>query len=151
MSAPATPPSGGSKSNSNNSSFGGIIWTVVIVFLFIILVKFFFFTGNSKPEADNKPTQQIEQSPGYKAPRIVRYGPEYGEISYLPSGYDYYFDGATEPYCYTNGNLINCGERNEDATGTFGNDRANKKLRFKSQNGKHGTLKIIFIKQQTNY
>lgn len=139
-----------SGDKNQGSSFGGIIAAAVIIFLFIILVKFFFFTGNNKPEVDNKPTQ-IEQSPGYKAPRIVRYGPEYGEISYLPSGYDYYFDGATEPYCYTNGNLVACGERNEDATGTFGNDRVNKKLRFKSQNGKHGTLKIIFIKQQTNY
>ena len=147
MSTHAAPPSGG-------KGFKGIIIGAVMVFFFIILVKFFFFTGNDKQENNALKEQQKEQQANQSlVERInVHYGSSYGQIYYLPSGYDFNLRGATEPYCYTNGNHEEAyGEIGEDASGTFGNNPANKKLRFKSQNGRTGELIIVLTKQRTIY
>ena len=124
-----------------------IILAIIIIVVFTIIILKQSITKNVyKKDIRTKTIEQI-QNYGPK-PKNVTYGPEYGNIIYLPSGYDYYFEGATEPYCYSNSDgLENCGEKGEDATGTFGNSPSNKKLRFKSQNNKRGNLNIIFIKQ----
>jgi len=142
------------SSSEKSGSMKGLLYMFPIVLVGIIIIKFLFLSsdgekGNSNTNNSTNNTNATNITKDYTLkPRLISYGPNYGDITYLPSGFNYYFEGATEPYCYMNGdNNENCGEKGEDATGTFGDSASNKKLRFKSKNGKNGTLYIIFIKQ----
>jgi hypothetical protein len=138
-------------SPEKSGSMKGSLYMFLIIVVGIIIMKFLFSSSDGKKENQNNNntnnTTATERAYPPK-PKHVSYGPDYGDIIYLPSGFDYYFEGATEPYCYKNAsNQENCGEKGEDATGTFGDSQSNKSLRFKSQNGKHGYLDIILIKK----
>jgi hypothetical protein len=120
---------------------------ILVVMIGIVIFKFLFLSDKNDNSANKNDNNNHQSSQSHTKTIIVTYGPEYGEAVDLPSGFDYYFEGATEPYCYSNKNgQENCGERGEDATGTFGDTPANKRLIFKSQNGVNGQLKIILTK-----
>lgn len=142
----------GHSTKQSGAGWGYLIM-IPIIFVGFLIIKSLLSSGDTKSKEtkdNNKNKTEQTQSYGPKPIRVT-YGPGYGDIVYLPSGYDYYFEGATEPYCYSNSDgLENCGEKGEDATGTFGNSPSNKKLRFKSRNNKYGSLDIILIKQK-NY
>lgn len=127
-------------------------WILMIFFglLGILLIKFLLSSnnGDTRDNNDKKESQKEQSNQSYKRIKHVTYGPELGDEIKLPTGFDYYFEGATQPYCYFNANGMKaCGEAGEDATGTMGNGSANKKLRFQSQNNEKGELDIILIKR----
>lgn len=129
--------------HKNGTAMSGFLIMAVGMFLAILFFKFLFFS-----EKDTETKKEEIVGTHITKSIYVKYGPEFKDITYLPSGFDYYFEGATEPYCYINKNGCgNCGEKNEDATGNCGDGPQNKALRFKSQNGKSGHLKIILIKK----
>ncbi len=143
--------SGHGPSPKNNSGLTGFIYMIPIIFIGFIILKFLFSSSGDKEVKNenngrsNSSQAQVQQP--YTKSVSVNYGSEYGDFIYLPSGFDYFFEGASEPYSYTNGNLEARGEKGEDATGTFGDNPSNKKLRFKSTNGEKGNLKIILTKK----
>lgn len=139
----------GHASSPKSGSMKGLLLMIPIIIFGIIIMKFLFSSSGEKTENQNNNTSNNTTEKAYMLkPKHVNYGPNYDNIIYLPSGFDYYFDGATEPYCYSNKNNEEaCGEKGEDVSNELGNSSANKSLRFKSQNGKNGYLDIILIKK----
>lgn len=118
------------------------LWIVFISTLFL----FFLFWGINKIK-NNKQEKHASQNTNlpqyYYEYKTVNFSGEYGEIVYLPSGSMAAFLDATEPYCSINrDNHEECGEKGQDISTKMGDTDANTELRFKSSNGKHGTLKI---------
>lgn len=75
--------------------------------------------------------------------RTVNYSSEYGQIIYLDSESMAAFLQASTPYCCINkANHYECGKEGEDISSQMGDSSSNTELRFKSSNGKSGSLTI---------
>lgn len=133
-----------------SNAMSGMLLLIPVIIIGLILIKFLFGTTGRDKKDDREErknlTEQIS-TPGDKI-IIVYFGPVYNEPTNIPSGYTYIFEDADQPYCYKNkAEQENCAEAGEDATGEFGDGPANKKLWFKSQNGKDGSLKIVLTQK----
>lgn len=130
-------------------SGSGLGWIILIPIVLFggIVYKFLFSSDKEEENKQGKKTPQTEQpAQSYSKKIHVTYGPEYGEETYLPSGFDFFFEGATEPYCCTNSNnQEECGKKGEDITDRLGNSKTNKTLKFKSSGGEKGELTIVLI------
>lgn len=138
------------KESQKPGAMSGMLLLIPIIILGLVILKFLIGTtgrdGKDDREERKNLTEQIN-TPGEKI-KIVYFGPEYNEPTNIPGGYTYYFEDADQPYCYKNKNSEgNCADEGEDASGELGDGPANKKLWFKSQNGKNGSLKIVLTQK----
>ena len=128
---------------------------VVIVGLALLTILFRSCSGDTSPSSNdgrnsNESSSQQSNPPEEKKVvevRPISFGGEYGEIVYLPSQIRFSFWSATEPYCVKDkaGNEY-CGKKGQDITSNMPISSDNEELRFKSSNGKTGSI-IIKIKE----
>ena len=119
----------------SKKSFGSILWNIILVAITIVIIvwTFNFVSNLIKKWSEPKNYEYIE----------VNFSNRYSYTVYLPSGSMFALLYATEPYCCMNEDgLVVCGEKGEDVSTQMGDTNANTKLRFKSKNGRIGSLKI---------
>lgn len=125
-----------------------------IVFVFIISLFFLFYViSRIKKHREEKTEKQKAQTESTKTQYrweiektiTVCFTGEYGEIrkEVLP-GDNVSFENASEPYCIHNKVKEYCSQGLEDVGHQMPNSIDNGELRFKSQNGKTGSIDIIF-------
>lgn len=135
---------GNGSKTKQSSPFGGIALTAVLILLVIILFKFFFWPKNeSRGSSENTSTETAQTPPSYEDVIPVSYGPDYKDYTYIPNGCTYIILGSTKDYCCMNADGLEvCGYAGQDVSGRLGDYSANSIVRFKSQHGDSGTLKL---------
>jgi hypothetical protein len=147
--AHSTPTNG----TSTKKSTIGIVLALLGIIIFLALAKFFFFSSNKndgkiqKTEVIAGNSSQNSNSTSvavYSNVIEVDFGPNYDAVTKIPRGCNITFAEATEPYTVINRDGKDAsGGINEDASGDLPGGSANTELRFKSQNGGSGHIKII--------
>jgi hypothetical protein len=101
---------------------------------------------NDEPEkGDQNKTETVEYQWQIEKTIAINFASEYGEVyKGVGPGTNTSSQNATEPYCVENKIEESCFQKDDDMFKTIGNSTNNNKLRFKSQNGKTGSIEIIF-------
>lgn len=126
------------------SKFAGTLGVIILLVLTVVIVIWAY--GVVK-RVINNPKKPIEYHwvVDINRTRTIYFTGEYCEVIYLQRGMDISFENSSEPYCIKNKNNAEvCGEKGEDVGPKMPNSINNCELRFKSQNGKTGSIDIIF-------
>ena len=123
-----------------------IVWIVVIVLGIWIGAKIIKNVSNSKKTTQTESVKHqyhwvIDES----KTRTIGFTCEYGDVfRYIHPGDNVSFENATTSYCILNRIREYCSQGVEDVGPQMPNSINNCELRFKSQNGKAGTIRIVF-------
>jgi len=127
------------------------LWYIVGGIIVIILLSGLFRSCNNnskKPKTEIAPKNTNSSSQGkweIEKTVTVKFGGEYGEVyKGVRPGSNVSFENATEDYCAKNKVNEYCAKKGEDVGRQMPNSTNNGELRFKSQNGKTGSIDIIF-------
>lgn len=146
------------KVKNENPIFKWIFWGIVLVILLFTIGSSFkslktdLFDSKDKTESTEQNgvnSSDLNYNWVIKKEILTPLRSEFGDTYYLSRGEGFSFEESTVPYCVINkNNHSECGTIGEDLSSQFGTENANKELKFKSNNAKNGTLKlIIWIKK----
>ena len=127
-----------------------IILAIIVAIVFIIFFSKFFKKGadNIKSQKDTPKTEYIEHKWIRYDSTMVPLHNDFGEIHTLNYSDRFTFEESTQPYCViNNNNYMECGEKGQDVSKNMGTDNDNKGLRFKSNSGKDGYIKLVIWRE----